>query len=74
MTAGVEKRIILHSPTPSSPCTYDLSRSPEDVRELIDAEQAVDRLAFVEVIMGSFLEGETRDDRDEMRTIRLFDQ
>jgi len=74
VTAGVEKRIILHSPTPSSPCTYDLSRSPEDVRELIDAEQAVDRLAFVEVVMGSFLEGETRDDRDEMRTIRSFDQ
>jgi WD repeat-containing protein 22 len=33
VTSGVERDIILHSPTPSSPCTLDLQSSPKTVRE-----------------------------------------
>ncbi|KAG2001800.1 hypothetical protein CC2G_004929 [Coprinopsis cinerea AmutBmut pab1-1] len=64
-TAGVEKDIILHSPTPGSPCTRDLARSPLEVRKLSE-DGTEDRLLYYTSLVSDI-------DRTEARTISLFD-
>ncbi|KAF4617596.1 hypothetical protein D9613_005957 [Agrocybe pediades] len=75
VTSGVEKNIILHSPTPSSPCTQNLQRSPADVRELKPEDEDLDRANYLTALFGSHptLLTESADDREERRTISLFD-
>lgn len=34
LTAGVERHILLHSPTPTSPCVENLEPTPTNVRPL----------------------------------------
>jgi DDB1- and CUL4-associated factor 5 len=68
-TCGIEKDIILHSPTSGSPCTQDMERSPTSVRKL-PVEGAEDRVAYVRALMGIANE----DEDDEEGTIRMFDQ
>ena len=69
MTSGIERDIILHSPTQGSPCTHDLAETPTEVRS-VAPEDEEDRRIFIESLVGTLSE----DDRDEDRTIRLFDQ
>jgi len=73
VTAGVEKTIHLHSPTPSSPCTQDLPLSPFDVRRFNERDDSgADRLVHLNALMG----GRTLDDDDsegELETIGFFD-
>ena len=69
-TAGVEKRIMLHSPTPSSPCTQNLALSPSQVRQLADEDTEEDSAAFVFALTSSL----STDDVEEQITVRLFNQ
>lgn len=69
-TCGIEKDVILHSPTSGSPCTQDLDRSPPSVRRLPVGGEG-DRVAYVRALMGI---GTEDDDDDEEATIRMFDQ
>ncbi|TFK40763.1 WD40 repeat-like protein [Crucibulum laeve] len=71
VTSGIEKDIILHSPTPSSPCTQDLSLSPS-VRRL--GENATeDRVAYLQALTTSRPDTLTRDDEAEQTTLSMFD-
>lgn len=71
MTAGIERRIVLHSPTSSSPCTQNLSLSPANVRQLTEENSEQDRRVYISAL----LDDETSEiDYNEMRTISLFDQ
>lgn len=68
--------MVLHSPTPSSPCTQNLSLSPAEVREL-DSDGTIDRLTYHQALIGAFTtvgEPGVAEDLSERRTIRMFDQ
>ncbi|KAF9483512.1 WD40 repeat-like protein [Pholiota conissans] len=73
-TSGVERNIILHSPTPSSPCTQNLQRSPADVRQLNNDEDEHDRSNYLAAILsvGHSTVGDV-DDESEAQTLSLFD-
>ncbi|KAF8798922.1 WD40 repeat-like protein [Phlegmacium glaucopus] len=74
VTAGVEKTIHLHSPTPSSPCTQDLSLSPLDVRQLNERDNHEDRLVYLNALMGArALDEDEDEDAGERQTICFFD-
>ncbi|KAF9046547.1 WD40-repeat-containing domain protein [Panaeolus papilionaceus] len=74
LTSGVERKIFLHSPTPSSPCTHNLDRAPTEVRKLKDSDDE-DRIVYYNAISGIRpLDVESGDDASEMQTLRLFDQ
>ncbi|KAH6912682.1 WD40-repeat-containing domain protein [Coprinopsis sp. MPI-PUGE-AT-0042] len=65
-TCGIEKDVLLHSPTSGSPCTQDLERSPTSVRSLpVEGEE--DRAAYVRALMG------IESEENEEATIRMFD-
>ncbi|KAF5340637.1 hypothetical protein D9611_007483 [Ephemerocybe angulata] len=68
VTAGIEKDIILHSPTPGSPCTQNLAETPQEVRS-ISEDASGDRLNYLRSLMGEV----TDDDRNEEHTISMFD-
>lgn len=86
VTCGVERHILLHSPTASSPCTQSLERTPSTVRNLSQTSgEEEDRL------ISSLLSGESDpatlttartgpseessgDDSEDDDTIRLFDR
>ncbi|KIL68001.1 hypothetical protein M378DRAFT_191493 [Amanita muscaria Koide BX008] len=70
-TAGIEHCIILHSPTPSSPCTQDLADSPTETRSL-SQDGDVDRAAYFRALHGHHLPVIETDDPDRM-TISMFD-
>ena len=72
-TAGIERHVILHSPTASSPCTKALSLTPPEVRSL-PAENAISgrQRRIVRVLTtGVALDPESEDDSD---AIALFDE
>ena len=70
VTAGIERHVILHSPTKSSPCTQDLASTPTTVREL-PAGTPEDRSRFIRAITL----GQGADDSGEdAETIALFDE
>ncbi|KAM6494060.1 WD40-repeat-containing domain protein [Amanita muscaria] len=70
-TAGIEHCIILHSPTPSSPCTQDLADTPTETRSL-SQDGDVDRAAYFRALHGHHLPVIETDDPDRM-TISMFD-
>lgn len=85
VTAGVERRVVLHSPTPSSPCTQNLSLSPTTVRQLTDENSEQDSVAYMSALLGVHstiplaavdVPSNADDDLDheEQRTLSLFDQ
>jgi len=75
VTAGVEKNMILHSPTPSSPCTQDLPLSPANVRELRSEDDDDDRANYLSALLGvqPLTVGDV-DEAAERQTLSLFDQ
>ena len=76
VTAGVEKTIHLHSPTPSSPCTQDLPLSSLEVRQLNESDNQEDRLVYLNALAGNRTLDDDDDDDDagERQTIAFFDQ
>ena len=75
VTAGIEKRVVLHSPTPSSPCTQDMALSPTSVRELTDEHSEEDSFTYMVAVLGMHgMDPENADDDEERRTLSLFDQ
>jgi WD repeat-containing protein 22 len=74
VTAGVEKSIILHSPTPSSPCTQNLPLSPANVRELRNEDDGNDRANYLSALLGvqPLTVGDV-DEAAERQTLSLFD-
>jgi WD repeat-containing protein 22 len=75
VTAGVEKNILLHSPTPSSPCTQNLPPSPANVRELRNEDDDDDRANYLSALFGvqPLTMGDV-DEAAERQTLSLFDQ
>jgi WD repeat-containing protein 22 len=69
-TAGVEKRILLHSPTPSSPCTQNLPLSPTHIRQLADDDREENSAAYIFALENSL----STDEVEEQITLSLFDQ
>ncbi|KAK2465717.1 hypothetical protein APHAL10511_002261 [Amanita phalloides] len=69
-TAGIERNVILHSPTPSSPCTQNLTRTPTETRVLSNGSE-IDRVTYLRALRGAPMEGEA-DDPDSA-TISMFD-
>ncbi|KAG1742300.1 WD40 repeat-like protein [Suillus paluster] len=68
---GVERQVILHSPTPSSPAVQDLLPTPPTVRTLQPQDLAAER-TFLRALFGphpTLNEG----DEGENETISLFD-
>lgn len=78
VTAGVEKSIHLHSPTPSSPCAQDLSLTSPDVRQLDERDDQANRQVYLDAVRGArarMLDDDDDDDDDagEIETISFFD-
>ena len=75
VTAGIEKRVVLHSPTPSSPCTQDMALSPTSVRDLTNENSEEDSFTYMVAVLGMHnVDPENADDNEERRTLSLFDQ
>lgn len=75
VTSGVERQIILHSPTSSSPAVQNLLPTPPTVRTLQPQDPAAQR-NFLRALFGPHptLHEETGDEEEEDQTISLFDQ
>lgn len=71
VTSGIEKNIILHSPTPSSPCTFNLEKTPLGVRQLSDNSEE-DQHVYYRALTGFNPISDT--DTNERTTISMFDQ
>ncbi|KIK44314.1 hypothetical protein CY34DRAFT_23148 [Suillus luteus UH-Slu-Lm8-n1] len=74
VTSGVERQIILHSPTSSSPAVQNLHPTPPTVRTLQPQDPAAQR-NFLRALFGPHptLHEETGDEEEEDQTISLFD-
>ncbi|KAG1766160.1 WD40 repeat-like protein [Suillus occidentalis] len=74
VTSGVERQIILHSPTSSSPAVQNLLPTPPTVRTLQPQDPAAQR-NFLRALFGPHptLHDETGDEEEEDQTISLFD-
>lgn len=70
VTSGIEKNVILHSPTASSPCANHMQRTSTDVRALGDNVDA-DRSAYLRALYHGAPE---ESDDGEQGTIMMFDQ
>ncbi|CCM04928.1 uncharacterized protein FIBRA_07125 [Fibroporia radiculosa] len=71
VTSGIERDILLHSPTPVSPCATGLARTPTDVRALPEGDRRSHRLVLQ--AMGLLHMPEPEMD-DEAESIALFDE
>jgi len=71
-TAGIERDIRLHSPTPNSPCSKNMQLTPTDVRQLGDNEDA-NRIVYLRALAG-LPDAMDDDDNPERTTIMMFDQ
>lgn len=70
VTAGIERHVILHSPTKSTPCAEDLTFTSTSVRGL-SAGSPDDHSRFLHAVSS----GVGTDDLDEdAETIALFDE
>ena len=69
-TAGVERHVILHSPTKSSPCTKDLTLTPTTVRTL-PVGSPEDHSRFLRAITSGLGTNDVDEDTD---TVALFDE
>lgn len=67
LTAGVERHILMHSPTSTCPCAEDLQLTPTDVREL-PGPNVNDRRRMIRALTSG------RDPDDDENTIALFDE
>ncbi|KAF9779652.1 WD40 repeat-like protein [Thelephora terrestris] len=70
VTAGIERHVILHSPTKSSPCTEELTLTPTTVRSL-PAGSAEDHSRLIQAIASGL---GTNDMEEDAETIALFDE
>ena len=70
VTAGIERHVILHSPTKSSPCTRNLELTPASVRALPEGTRE-DRTRFFRAISLGLGTNEMDEDED---TVALFDE
>lgn len=70
VTAGVEKDILLHSPTSSSPSCGNMQRTPKEVR-VLGEDDAADRMMYMQALAG--FNGVSGEDSETM-TIMMFDQ
>ena len=68
LTSGVERHILLHSPTPILPCADDLQRTPTAVRALTGPSRG-DRRSLMFRALTSGLEPD-----GDANTIELFDE
>ncbi|KAG0703749.1 WD40 repeat-like protein [Suillus ampliporus] len=71
VTSGVERQVILHSPTPSSPAVQDLLPTPLTVRTLPPQDPAAQR-TFLRALLGPHPTLH-EEDEGENGTISLFD-
>ena len=71
VTAGIERHVILHSPTRSSPCAKDMGLTPTTVRAL-PAGTPQDHSRFLRAISSGL--GAMGDSDEEAETIALFDE
>lgn len=70
VTAGIERHVILHSPTKSSPCTEELELTPTTVRPL-PVGSPEDRSRLLRAISTGMGTNEFEEDAE---TIALFDE
>jgi len=70
VTAGIERHVILHSPTKSSPCAKDLTFTPTSIREL-PAGTPEDHSRYLRAVSSSL---GTNDLDEDTETIALFDE
>ena len=70
VTAGIERHVILHSPTKSSPCAKNLTLTPTTVRALPTGSPE-DRSRFLRAISSGL---GTNDLDEDVETIALFDE
>ncbi|KIK92955.1 hypothetical protein PAXRUDRAFT_829466 [Paxillus rubicundulus Ve08.2h10] len=75
VTSGIERHVILHSPTQASPVVHHLSETPSEARSLEDHD-ASDPTRFLRALIGPHptLHEEIDEAGDEDETISLFDQ
>ncbi|KAG6899523.1 hypothetical protein C0993_009425 [Termitomyces sp. T159_Od127] len=69
VTCGIENDIILHSPTPTSPCAPNLQRTCTDVR-VLEEDNRQDRSLYIRAVVGIVEPSES----EEATAIRMFDQ
>ena len=70
VTAGIERHVILHSPTKSSPCVKDLTFTPTSVRRL-PAGSPEEHGRFLRALSSGL---GTNDPDEDAETIALFDE
>ena len=70
VTAGIERHVILHSPTKSSPCARDLTFTPTSVRAL-SAGSPEDHSRFLRAMSSGI---GTNDLDEDVEAIALFDE
>ena len=70
VTAGIERHVILHSPTKSSPCAKDLTFTPTSVRGL-PAGSPEDHNRYLRAVSSNLV---TNDLDEDAETIALFDE
>ncbi|KAH7927823.1 WD40 repeat-like protein [Leucogyrophana mollusca] len=75
VTAGIERDVILHSPTSASPSTQNLTLTPTDVRTLDEHVRPGDHGRFLRALLGPHptLHEDIDGADDEDATISLFD-
>ncbi|KAI5985700.1 WD40 repeat-like protein [Pisolithus marmoratus] len=74
VTSGIERHIVLHGPTPSSPVAQGLTLTPSEVRKLTEYSHE-DEMRFLGALLGTHptLHGDMGQSDDESQTISLFD-
>lgn len=74
VTAGIERHVIVHSPTKSSPCTEDLTLTPTTVRAL-PAGSPEGRGRFVRAVTLGLGTNELDElEAEDAETVALFDE
>ncbi|KAI0365711.1 WD40 repeat-like protein [Pilatotrama ljubarskyi] len=71
LTAGIERYIRLHSPTPVTPCTEPLSLTPQEVRKIPPADPN-SRLLLLRAM--GIIDDPVENHEDDGQAIALFDQ
>jgi len=71
VTAGIERHVILHSPTKSSPCVKNLTLTPTTVR-VLPVGPPEDHSRFIRAISSGL--GPNDLDTEDAETIALFDE
>ena len=71
VTSGIEKDILLHSPTQASPCTSNLQPTPTQVRRLTENSDE-DRHTYFRALANIYPTNE--EPEDEQTTLSMFDQ